>query len=125
MRDSIDAFDRECVRAALNSPRIDTSRRIAHDRRARYMSTGTESAKKPTRTNEDDETGSLSGESGRRSPLASVADDLEFFQPKARDVGGVDERRRGFCAGGIGALARGWSLVFCCQEPKRGSHGTC
>ena len=29
MRDSIDAFDRECVRAALNSPRIDTSRRIA------------------------------------------------------------------------------------------------
>jgi len=78
-----------------------------------------------TPKNEDDDTGSLSGESGRRSPFASVADDLEFFQPKARDVGGVDERRRGFCAGGIGALARGWSFVFCCQEPERGSDGTC
>ena len=61
-----------------------------------------------------------------RSEFASVVDELEFYALERRGArhvgGGADAEghpRRGYCVGSLASLVRGWSLVFCCQEPNR------
>ena len=59
-------------------------------------------------------------ESASASAFASAADDAEFAPVKPRHAGTKAARERNHCEAGVFALARGWTLLLCCQGPSRG-----
>ena len=66
------------------------------------------------------ESASALSESASASAFASAADDAEFAPVKPRHAGTKAARERNHCEAGVFALARGWTLLLCCQGPSRG-----